>query len=74
MSTSHAVGAAAPGDADAGDVRDQKLGDRLRFEIGRHVTVPLRVADTGSDRVAQGFGQRRVDLGEIGAGNAELTD
>ena len=71
---SRAVGAAAPGDADARDVRDQKLGGRLRVEIGRHVTVPLRVADTGGDRIAQGLGQWPVDLGEIAAGNAELTD
>jgi hypothetical protein len=39
---SRTVGAAASGDADASDVRDQKLGDRFGLEASGDIAFPLR--------------------------------
>jgi hypothetical protein len=47
---SRVVGAAASGDANAGDVRDQELGDRLGIETDDNITLPLRIADDSSGR------------------------
>jgi hypothetical protein len=68
------VGAAASGDANACDVRDQNLGDTLGIETGGAIALPLRIADAAGDSVAQGSCQRRVDLHQVGAGGAELID
>src|SRR5271156_4319096 len=71
---SRVVSAAASGDANAGDVRDQEQGDRLGIEIADNITLPLRIAGASGYGMAQASCQRRVDLRQVGAGGAELKD
>jgi hypothetical protein len=47
---SRTVGAAASGDADASDVRDQKLGDHFGVEASSDIAFPLRIANAGGNR------------------------
>src|SRR5271168_1488291 len=68
------VGAAASGDANTGNIRDQELGDRLGIETGGNIALPLRIADAADDGGAQGSCQRRPDLHQVRAGGAELID
>src|SRR3984893_12953463 len=71
---SRPVGAAAPGDANASDVSDQRLGDRFGVKARGDITLPLCIANACGDGSAQASCQQRIDLLEVGTGGAELID